>query len=227
MPKKYFQIWCAAAVDMTGGRTRDGGSIVGASVFYHDLPRSESADDGIEALDAELRSGSRNVEEAEQQNLSSLVWICTSTHSISKVTVIDANSPADVLESFHVCSSHLLCIASVPGAKEDDYKVDEELNKLIVEESELREQDEARKIKLEGEIPEETGIGAVSFVSCATGTQSLESQDDRDEGEFCLKFSLSVFIKFSVSMQSISSQYPVSSQSVSSQYPVSIQSVSS
>ena len=39
--------------------------------------------------------------------------------------LIDANSPADVLESFHVCSSHLLCIASVPGAKEDDYKVDE------------------------------------------------------------------------------------------------------
>ncbi len=33
------------------------------------------------------------------------------------MTVIDANSPADVLESFHVCSSHLLCIASVPGAK--------------------------------------------------------------------------------------------------------------
>ena len=44
-------------------------------------------------------------------------------------------------ESFHVCSSHLLCIASVPGAKEDDYKVDEELNKLIVEESELRERE--------------------------------------------------------------------------------------
>ena len=52
---------------------------------------------------------------AADQQLSSLVWICTSTHSISKVTVIDANNPADVLEWFHVCSSHLLCIASVPG----------------------------------------------------------------------------------------------------------------
>ena len=61
--------------------------------------------------------------------------------------MIDANSPADVLESFHVCSSHLLCIASVPGAKEDDYKVDEELNKLIVEESELREREEAHILK--------------------------------------------------------------------------------
>lgn len=53
--------------------------------------------------------------ETLEQTLSSLVWICTSTHSISKVTVIDANNPADILESFHVCSSHLLCIASVPG----------------------------------------------------------------------------------------------------------------
>ena len=104
---------------MSGGRTKDGGSIVGASIFYHDPPQSETnaTDDKVAALNSELKSGSRNVKDAEkeQQNLSSLVWICTSTHSISKVTVIDANSPADVLESFHVCSSHLLCIASVPG----------------------------------------------------------------------------------------------------------------
>ena len=77
--------------------------------------------------------------------------------------MIDANSPADVLESFHVCSSHLLCIASVPGAREDDYRVDEELNRyaiikrkketnvwrpfsrLVVEESAKREQEEKDK----------------------------------------------------------------------------------
>ena len=58
----------------------------------------------------------------EEEERSSHVWICTSTHAISKVTVIDANSPADVLETFQVCSSHLLCIASVPGAKESDYR---------------------------------------------------------------------------------------------------------
>ena len=63
----------------------------------------------------------QNYRENEQEK-SSHVWICTSTHAISKVTVIDANSPADVLETFQVCSSHLLCIASVPGAKESDYR---------------------------------------------------------------------------------------------------------
>ena len=77
---------------MSGGRTKDGGSIVGASVFYHDPPESETKkpEDNLEKLDSELTSGSRNVEEAvkEQQNLSSLVWICTSTHAISKVFVL-------------------------------------------------------------------------------------------------------------------------------------------
>ena len=47
--------------------------------------------------------------------LSSLVWICTSTHATTKVVVIDANQPGNVLENFFVCNSHVLCIASVPG----------------------------------------------------------------------------------------------------------------
>ena len=193
----FIQIWCAAAVDMSGGRTKDGGSIVGASVFYHDVPESEAAKlDKIAELDSELQSGSKNVKEAAQQNLSSLVWICTSTHSISKVTVIDANSPADVLESFHVCSSHLLCIASVPGAKEDDYKVDEELNKLIVEESELREREEelARKKLEEGQVLEESGIGAVSFVSCAVGNET--ANDENDESKLIYEYFVFIYVHF-------------------------------
>lgn len=50
---------------------------------------------------------------------SSLVWICSSTHGQSQVSVIDANNPADVLDSFDVCSSHLLCISAIPGMKVD------------------------------------------------------------------------------------------------------------
>ncbi|KAI5701021.1 hypothetical protein M8J75_005322 [Diaphorina citri] len=103
-----MKIWCAAGVNLSGGRTSDGGAIVGASVFYSDPQSGER-----------LR---KELEEQEQQ-LSSLVWICTSTQQISKVAVIDANNPADILESFTVCQSHLLCIASVPGAKESDYLV--------------------------------------------------------------------------------------------------------
>lgn len=51
----------------------------------------------------------------QQEEMSSLVWICTSTQATTKAVVIDANQPGNILESFFVCNSHVLCIASVPG----------------------------------------------------------------------------------------------------------------
>ena len=36
-----MKIWCAAGVNLTGGRTKDGGDIVGASVFYSAPPPEE------------------------------------------------------------------------------------------------------------------------------------------------------------------------------------------
>ena len=60
-----LQIWCAAGVNLTGGKTRDGGSIVGASVFYSDLPASQNkaikAGDDVEKLDQELKVTINNV----------------------------------------------------------------------------------------------------------------------------------------------------------------------
>lgn len=54
-----------------------------------------------------------------QAPLISTVWIGTSTHSCSKVTIIDANHPSNALDQFVVSSSHLLCMASVPGLELD------------------------------------------------------------------------------------------------------------
>ena len=71
---------------MSGGRTKDGGDIVGASVFYHDVPSEENrnsksspkkskfhkvddaeeAEDPVAKLDKELTEGKRLVEEAER-----------------------------------------------------------------------------------------------------------------------------------------------------------------
>ncbi|XP_076749147.1 JNK-interacting protein syd isoform X6 [Xylocopa sonorina] len=124
-----MKIWCGAGVNLSGGKTRDGGSMVGGSVFYAAEAQEMSAstkteaEDAIEHLDKELQENENQRIEAEQveQQLSSLVWICTSTQKMSKVTVIDANNPADILEVFSVCQGHLLCIASVLGAKESDY----------------------------------------------------------------------------------------------------------
>lgn len=36
--------------------------------------------------------------------------------------MIDANNPAEILNSFGVCANHLMCIASVPGASLSDYE---------------------------------------------------------------------------------------------------------
>lgn len=104
--------------------------MIGGSVFYAAEAQETTsgntkteAEDAIEHLDKELQESENRRLEAErwEQQLSSLVWICTSTQKMSKVTVIDANNPADILEVFNVCQGHLLCIASVPGAKESDY----------------------------------------------------------------------------------------------------------
>ena len=71
---------------MSGGRTKDGGDIVGASIFYHDVPihsdrniksptkkskphnelEVEEAEDPVAKLDEELAEGKRLVEEAER-----------------------------------------------------------------------------------------------------------------------------------------------------------------
>ena len=67
----FLQICCAAGVDLSGGRTKDGGSIVGASVFY-DSPEKvaesqkklsssavhDSSHDAVQELDQELKVGS-------------------------------------------------------------------------------------------------------------------------------------------------------------------------
>ncbi|KAG7236443.1 hypothetical protein INR49_000921 [Caranx melampygus] len=118
---RRISLWCAAGVNLSGGKTRDGGLIVGASVFYSDVPGPESpmknpgSQSSLDKLDQDLK-------------FSSLVWICTSTQSTTKAVVIDANQPGNILESFFVCSSHVFCITSVPGARETDYPAGEEVH---------------------------------------------------------------------------------------------------
>ena len=69
----------------------------------------------------------------------------------------------------------------MPGAKEDDYTVDEELNKVIVEESSRESNSPGGKRAEEaGEESVKNTIGSISFVSCATGEQSM--QDQQEEG---------------------------------------------
>lgn len=95
---------------MSGGKTQDGGSVIGAtSVFYTDSVRDQDETGMDPKLEPKV----------------SMVWIGSSTHSCSKVTVVDANYPQNILDCFIVCTSHLLCITPVPGASEGDYQSSE------------------------------------------------------------------------------------------------------
>lgn len=50
-----------------------------------------------------------------QDDTSSTVWVCMSTNSSTKVLVLDATQPTELLDSFYACNTHVICIASVPG----------------------------------------------------------------------------------------------------------------
>ncbi|XP_017053303.1 JNK-interacting protein 3 isoform X3 [Drosophila ficusphila] len=123
----HMKVFCAAGVNLHGGFTKNGQSLIPASSPY--APKSTlkiaeitspTADQSMEALDRQMARASLETLEPETQ-LSSFVWICTSTHAASTVSVVDANQSATVLDAFPICASHLLCIASVQGAMESDY----------------------------------------------------------------------------------------------------------
>ncbi|XP_030384914.1 JNK-interacting protein 3 isoform X4 [Scaptodrosophila lebanonensis] len=154
----HMKVFCAAGVNLNGGFTKDGQSLIPSNSPY--APRSTlkiaeitspTVEHSAEALDRQMARASLETLEPETQ-LSSFVWICTSTHAASTVTVVDANNSATVLDAFPICASHLLCIASVQGAMESDYA--------------LLEQSEAIKA---GEMLERPGegtelLGKVEFV---------------------------------------------------------------
>lgn len=148
-----MKIWCAAGVNLMGGHTKDGGLMVGGSVFYYSepiLPKITEINNEVETLDEELEAGRQAA--LLETRLSSLVWICTSTQSASMVTVIDANNPAAVLDNFTVCDNHLLCIASVAGASSSDYTDDASDDIIILEPKKEETVEGEEKAVVEGEI---------------------------------------------------------------------------
>jgi c-Jun-amino-terminal kinase-interacting protein 4 len=165
-------VWCASGVNLNGGFTKDGGCMVGASVFYSKNKITEvttptnsmGSGGGNPELDSLDRQITLAMESPElEMQFSSFVWICTSTHAASTVTVIDSKNPADILDSFSVCQTHLLCICSVIGALEKDY--------ALLENSEITKAGEV--LEKPGEGPEE--VGRVEFVRVPATKETLEN----------------------------------------------------
>ncbi|XP_026206730.1 sperm associated antigen 9a isoform X6 [Anabas testudineus] len=115
-----MKLWCAAGVNLSGGKTLD---------LTKQTKGSQSSLDQLEQ-ETKVRDQEKGEKEKElilQDEISSRVWVCTSTHSSTKVMVLDATQPSDLLDSFYACNTHVVCIASVPGALDTDYPAGEEV----------------------------------------------------------------------------------------------------
>ncbi|CAH2104031.1 unnamed protein product [Euphydryas editha] len=164
---------CAAGVDRRGGRTPDGGCMVGDSVFYDGREKLQDAMSLAYEMSKAQSANSPDVEQGDEQlptspeptenTLSSLVWICATTKNKGIVMIIDANNPADVIESFPVNDKHILCIASVPGALDEDYR-------------ELRERDTSSPVHAQPHTDENKRHSQSLF--CVGKSDSTESQTD-------------------------------------------------
>ncbi|XP_059928526.1 C-Jun-amino-terminal kinase-interacting protein 4-like isoform X2 [Gadus macrocephalus] len=108
-----MKLWCAAGVNLSGGPTPP---------LVEGPTGSQSSLDQLEH-DKEQEGGEPQEEVGVR---SSRVWLCISTHSSTKVLVLDASLPSEQLDSFYACNTHVLCIASVPGVLETDFSAGQE-----------------------------------------------------------------------------------------------------
>ncbi|XP_063077274.1 sperm associated antigen 9a isoform X1 [Engraulis encrasicolus] len=116
-----MKVWCAAGVNLSGGKLREGSPLLSES----GTAESEQRKGSQCSLD-QLEQQSQGEQEC-QAEMSSHVWLCTSTNSATKVLIMDASQPNTPLDSFYVCNSHVLCIASVPGVMDSDNPAGEEV----------------------------------------------------------------------------------------------------
>ncbi|KAM8843811.1 sperm associated antigen 9a isoform 2-T2 [Spinachia spinachia] len=113
-----MKLWCAAGVNLCGGKT--------LPELMKQTKGSQGSLDQLEQESKDQEKGEQEKEVVLHDEVSSKVWVCTSTHSSTKVMVLDAIQPSDLLDSFYACNTHVVCIASVPGVLETDYSAGEE-----------------------------------------------------------------------------------------------------
>uniref|UniRef100_A0A1A7XJ93 C-Jun-amino-terminal kinase-interacting protein 3 n=1 Tax=Iconisemion striatum TaxID=60296 RepID=A0A1A7XJ93_9TELE len=116
------KLWCAAGVDLTGWRASSQEVAPSKAPSGQSDPLQTEEDKKTSSTSPEKRK-SKELQETDSMN--SRVWILTSTHSASKVVIIDANQPGSLVDQFNVCNAHVLCISSVPAASESDYPAGE------------------------------------------------------------------------------------------------------
>ncbi|MGH0138308.1 UNVERIFIED_CONTAM: hypothetical protein FKN15_003619 [Acipenser sinensis] len=109
------KLWCAAGVDLTGWRHAEESVVNGLKTLSSSSDPLTGEGEGEESRSNHSSPEKKVKEGPETDALSSRVWILTSTHSASKVVIIDANQPGSLVDQFNVCNAHVLCISSVPA----------------------------------------------------------------------------------------------------------------
>ncbi|XP_016532294.1 C-Jun-amino-terminal kinase-interacting protein 3 isoform X13 [Poecilia formosa] len=117
------KLWCAAGVDLTGWRVGSQEVAPPKAPPGSSDPLQTEEDRPDKKNTSPEKRKSKELQETDSMN--SRVWILTSTHSASKVVIIDANQPGSLVDQFNVCNAHVLCISSVPAASESDYPAGE------------------------------------------------------------------------------------------------------
>uniref|UniRef100_A0A8C9XA19 Mitogen-activated protein kinase 8 interacting protein 3 n=1 Tax=Sander lucioperca TaxID=283035 RepID=A0A8C9XA19_SANLU len=118
-------LWCAAGVDLSGWRASNQESVPAKAPLGGSDPL-HAEENGAGKKSSHSSPEKRKSKELQETDaMSSRVWILTSTHSASKVVIIDANQPGSLVDQFNVCNAHVLCISSVPAASESDYPAGE------------------------------------------------------------------------------------------------------
>ena len=127
------------------------------------------------------KAASRN----EQDLMTSQVWICSTKQNTTHVTVVDANNPGHVIDTFPVAGSHVLCMASVPGCADDDFEWDEDnLLPPIVAKAEEASTNDVSTDASTGD----SQLASIATVECATGTSPLaESHQPPEPGSILLR----------------------------------------
>ncbi|KAA0705861.1 C-Jun-amino-terminal kinase-interacting protein 3 [Triplophysa tibetana] len=156
------KLWCAAGVDLTGWKTSNQ-EATGVKPSNGSDPLS-GEDEGGDKREHSSPEKKKPKELYETDSMSSRVWILTSTHSASKVVIIDANQPCSLVDQFNVCNAHVLCISSVPGASESDYPAGE-----IFLEQQVGDGASEEKGGVEGML------AGITIVGCATNCSVVRS----------------------------------------------------
>uniref|UniRef100_A0A3Q2QNT2 Sperm associated antigen 9a n=1 Tax=Fundulus heteroclitus TaxID=8078 RepID=A0A3Q2QNT2_FUNHE len=165
-----MKLWCAAGVNLSGGQT------VSSSELTKQIKGSQSSLDQLEQENKEKAEKELTV----QDEISSRVWVCLSTSSSTKVMVLDATQPTELLDAFYACNTHVVCIASVPGVLESDYPAGEE----VPQDPEAGQGD---VVSLAGSVASvgsagSDGAAAAEGVTAVPQTASLGVSDPTEDG---------------------------------------------